>query len=245
MLNYPRKNHYIAIIFLITSNIIFGQYLGYSPIEDTNVEKWVPKFEMEYYGVYRFGDSEGESTLILFSTGLDIIAQVRYGKWNSNIEATEWISMYLNLTNITIEKDGRFFSDQYNGEFMSYKDQGERIECLKIFDSWSDITSEKGTYELGPKLDGRPSDFFSGHYKNASIMELNPKDLEKMSATDLQLMRNEIFARYGYEFIQGGKMDTYFRKQGWYRPQHKNVDAFLTSLEKRNIALIQKVEKKL
>ena len=57
-------------------------------------------------------------------------------------------------------------------------------------------------------------------------------------------MRNEVFARYGFIFNDGGKMDTYFNLLSWYSPQHKNVDAFLTPLEKMNIALIEKLENK-
>lgn len=55
-------------------------------------------------------------------------------------------------------------------------------------------------------------------------------------------MRNEIFARYGYKFKTGGKMDSYFQQQDWYKKQHDNVNDFLTGIEQQNIKLIQQIE---
>ncbi|WP_025663486.1 YARHG domain-containing protein [Aquimarina megaterium] len=232
----------LIIFFILTTKIVFGQYLGYSPIDDSDVDKWIPKFQMEYYGVYNFGDSEGESTLVLFSTGSEIIAQIKSGKWNSDIKATEWIFLYDNLTNVKIDENEQFTSDQYQGEFVIYENNGKRIKCLKIYDSWSEVSEKKGEYELGRKANQKVSETYYGHYANASFENLNPENLEKMSSKELKIMRNEIFARYGYKFIEGGKMDNYFRQQNWYKPQHTDVDKFLTSLEKRNIELIQLME---
>ncbi len=63
-----------------------------------------------------------------------------------------------------------------------------------------------------------------------------------MNLEDLQIMRNEIFARYNYIFKSGGEMDTYFKKQSWYIRINKNVDQLLTDIEKVNIKSIRKVE---
>ena len=38
-------------------------------------------------------------------------------------------------------------------------------------------------------------------------------------------------------------MAKHFAKQKWYRPQHKNVNAFLTELEKRNVEVLRTREK--
>ncbi|WP_159023344.1 YARHG domain-containing protein [Formosa sp. L2A11] len=75
-------------------------------------------------------------------------------------------------------------------------------------------------------------------YNQASSRKLNIEELNKMDSKSLKLMRNEIFARYGYIFKKGGEMDTYFRKQKWYRPEHKKVEQFLTEIERYNIELI-------
>ena len=76
------------------------------------------------------------------------------------------------------------------------------------------------------------------------MRRLTEKELCKMSKYELKIMRNEIFARYGYKFIEGGTMDKYFSHKDWYRGDYDNVDDFLTPIEKHNINLIQKCEKK-
>jgi len=235
------RNISTLVLTLITSTV-FGQYLGYSPINDSDVSKWIPKILLEYYGTYHFGDSEGESTLILFFSGSEIVAQVKSGTWNS--DATDWIWLYDNLSNVNIDKNGQFTSDEYKGEFVFYNGGSERQKCLKIYDSWSGATENEGEYELGSKLIATAYAMYSGKYAVASTQELNPDELRKMSSEELKIMRNEIFARYGYIFKEGGEMEKYFKKQRWYQPQHTDVNDFLTSLEKRNIRLIKTEEER-
>jgi hypothetical protein len=64
-----------------------------------------------------------------------------------------------------------------------------------------------------------------------------------MTQSDRQIMKNEIFARYGYIFKPQGEMDRYFRKQSWYQAQKQQVNDYLTGLEKLNIELIQTIDK--
>jgi len=57
-------------------------------------------------------------------------------------------------------------------------------------------------------------------------------------------MQNEIFARYGYAFIKGGKMEKYFKSQEWYKAEKSNVNDFLTKIEMKNIERIKRAEKR-
>ena len=57
------------------------------------------------------------------------------------------------------------------------------------------------------------------------------------SARELRLMRNEIFARYGYIFNSPDLAD-YFKSQRWYEPTYSNVDDQLTDIDKSNIERI-------
>lgn len=173
----------------------------------------------------------------MFSTGIEIIAQIKNGSWNS--DATDWIWFYDNLTNARIDKNGRFYSDEFSGEFVFYNGNKGRQKCLKIYNSWSGATENEGDYELGWKLESKFSSMYSGKYAIASTQQLDPNELGKMSSKELKIMSNEIFARYGYKFKEGGEMDKYFKDQRWYQPQHTDVTKFLTTLEKRNIELIQ------
>lgn len=73
---------------------------------------------------------------------------------------------------------------------------------------------------------------------------LSASDLWYCTPYDLYLARNEIFARHGYIF-SNADLDAYFRAQPWYMPRY-TPDAFkwewLSSIEMRNIALIQERE---
>jgi len=81
-----------------------------------------------------------------------------------------------------------------------------------------------------------------GKYTDVSNYFFNEDDLESISSDELKIMRNEIFARYGYIFKEGGEMNNYFKNEKWYKPKLNNVDSKLTQLEKYNIQLIRKYE---
>jgi hypothetical protein len=58
-----------------------------------------------------------------------------------------------------------------------------------------------------------------------------------LSSEDLDIMRNEIFAEYGFIF-KTPKWKEYFGKMPWYQPQFDNVDHLLTDIDKANIKFI-------
>ena len=80
-----------------------------------------------------------------------------------------------------------------------------------------------------------------GKYQVASQRELTAADLQVKSSAELKIMRNEIFARYGYIF-KTKDMKEYFGSQPWYRPSAADVTRKLTALEKKNVELIKKAE---
>ncbi|MEL0650452.1 YARHG domain-containing protein [Algibacter sp. TI.3.09] len=230
----------LLIIVLLISNSVFAQYWGGQEISESDLMPWVPKFEMEYQGTYHFGESEMESNLNLFFSGGFIIGQVENGSWVD--DTNQWKSNYINLTNIKIDKTGKFSSDQHTGQFVHYKtENGALYKSLKIDNPWSSWI-EDSKFEIGTKSELILKDSYYGKYIEASYKKLQPAELHAMHPDDLQIMRNEIYARYGYIFIKNGKMDLYFRNQDWYRPEHKNVNDFLSDLERYNIGLIRSIE---
>jgi hypothetical protein len=80
-----------------------------------------------------------------------------------------------------------------------------------------------------------------GRFPEASSRFLTADDLNSLSKYDLKIMRNEIFARYGYIF-QTEDMRNYFNRQTWYTPRYSDVNSFLTKIEKKNIDLIKYFE---
>ncbi|AFC26382.1 YARHG domain-containing protein [Saprospira grandis] len=77
-------------------------------------------------------------------------------------------------------------------------------------------------------------------YLEVSERPLQPSELKDKTAEELRLMRNEVFAAYGYKF-KDEALKKHFRNQGFYG-HSSDVNAFLSPLEKDNIALIKKVE---
>ncbi|MEM7037835.1 MAG: YARHG domain-containing protein, partial [Bacteroidota bacterium] len=67
---------------------------------------------------------------------------------------------------------------------------------------------------------------------------------EHLSIEDLDVMRNEIFAEYGYKF-KTEKWQKYFADQKWYQPRFDNVDDKLTDLDRKNIEAILKMKKEM
>jgi hypothetical protein len=72
--------------------------------------------------------------------------------------------------------------------------------------------------------------------------DLTAADLVNRTARDLTLMRNEIYARHGRSFRRQDLQD-YFTSKSWYSSNPGYADTVLTSLEKRNAALISKYQK--
>ena len=226
----------ILILTLIQFSV-FGQRIGFEEIDNSKVNPWIPKSTIEYQYVYHFGDSEMESDLILvFGMNKDY-AQIKSSSWSDDGKA--WIWHYENLTNVRIV-GYKFYSDKTNGEFVIYDNGKKVVKGLKVYNSWSGLT-ETGEYEIGTK--SYPiTDYYSGEFTQASRRLLSKAELLKISKSDLKIIRNEIFARYGYKFNTGGEMDLYFKSQNWYSGQHDNVNDFLSDLEKANTKLILQIE---
>ncbi|MCW3786891.1 YARHG domain-containing protein [Plebeiibacterium sediminum] len=130
----------------------------------------------------------------------------------------------------------------YN-EYVPYE---EWISKTRIFDIESlsnfDIAIDTCNKATQITIDV-PKYLIKGNYKIASCRLLKKEDLECLTQRDLRLMRNEIFARYHYEF-KSPDLQKYFLNQKWYRGYTTHVDRFLTDIEKKNIKLITDLENK-
>lgn len=79
-------------------------------------------------------------------------------------------------------------------------------------------------------------------YYISSSRFLISEELNKYSKNELDVMRNEIFASYGYKF-KTEKWQNYFVNQTWYEPRFKDVNDRLSIIEKCNIQTILEVSK--
>jgi hypothetical protein len=119
-----------------------------------------------------------------------------------------------------------------------YDNFGNWIKEIKKFNDDSYVTERKIDYysdEEAVSIDQQNS--LPGKYQIASERILSENDIANIDKYELKLMKNEIFARYGYIF-KTPEMKAYFESQNWYKPKYDDVTSYLTEIEKSNIALI-------
>lgn len=85
----------------------------------------------------------------------------------------------------------------------------------------------------------RPADRPGFLFADSNIRYLTRAELQKLSADQLHIARNEIFARRG-RFFKDDALRAYFSQFPWYQPRAWEIP--LGPVEKANIALIQAVE---
>lgn len=78
-----------------------------------------------------------------------------------------------------------------------------------------------------------------GRFPFASKRYLTYADIVKLSKDEIAIMRNEIFARYGYSFSKP-KFKLYFSKQQWYT--NRAAKPILNTIEKYNVAFLKAYE---
>ncbi len=77
---------------------------------------------------------------------------------------------------------------------------------------------------------------------NASSKLLKKEQVENLSAGDLLIIRNTIYARHGYSF-KNRPLRVFFDMQKWYIPVYANIKDDFTEIEKKNIELLLQYEK--
>lgn len=70
-----------------------------------------------------------------------------------------------------------------------------------------------------------------------SVYDLENGNMVLLNGVDLDVMRNEIFAEYGFIF-KSPKWKAYFEAKPWYKPRYDNVDKLMTEKDKANIKFI-------
>tara|TARA_B100000686_G_scaffold99865_1_gene107080 strand:- start:117397 stop:119940 length:2544 start_codon:yes stop_codon:yes gene_type:complete len=192
---------------------------------------------MSIDGIYRFKNGNQSLEIIIITSETETVAQIITGYWE---KPGKWKNDYRNLTNVRIIGD-KLFSSNYNGEFIFYDDKGELKRGLRMEDIWINEKIESD-YTIGKRI-GSINNYFKGDYPHTSIRVLKNSELENMSSRiELKLMRNEIFARYGYKFEPNGFMDQHFSDKRWYKPQYEDVTSFLTDIEIQNVNKIKGTE---
>ncbi|WP_019500139.1 protein kinase domain-containing protein [Pseudanabaena sp. PCC 6802] len=85
------------------------------------------------------------------------------------------------------------------------------------------------------------------NYETISSQPLSAADLDGLSEIELDVIRNEVFARHGRRF-KDAELQAYFNNQVWYRPIYdpdRFPDYLLGEIEKQNVQFIADYQKNL
>lgn len=207
-----------------------------------NLHPWLPQKISDYSGIYHFGESESEWDLLVIVQDSFLVFEAFKNEWAKadNFKAETWVKYAEVYRKIKITQN-KFTSDSLNGFFMSYETKEYKKKGIILPNDMNKIDSA----EFGSKDPDELKSFwfFDGEYPELSYMILNDSFFQDKTKDELQIMRNEIYARYGKRFVKNGKMYNYFSKKKWYNPYRDDVEICLTEIEKRNLSKIKKFEK--
>ncbi|MFM7021789.1 MAG: YARHG domain-containing protein [Flavobacteriales bacterium] len=131
--------------------------------------------------------------------------------------------------------DGMKKYDQFS-HYSFYKisknGKTQKLESNRIFDCTKFIELKerdfKGVFIIPKQTNGDTNGTYTEH----------------LDIQDLELMRNEIYADYGFKF-KVEKWQKYFATKPWYQPKYDDVKRFFTPIDEANLAMILKIQEKL
>jgi hypothetical protein len=183
--------------------------------------------------VGQFGDNK--ITLLITKAGGGVVSgRTIVGGNDRPFEGT------LSLTDGTYVVEAREPGDHKDDGVFKFRvaasDPKELIGTWKANDAKrpeKSYTLERKKFEYRPNV---------GQWPEASTRLLKTEDVENLPKSELEFMRNEIFARHGYCFAKK-ELRQQFENQDWYVPNTVDIKVRLTDIEKKNIALIKRYEK--
>lgn len=168
--------------------------------------------------LYKYNSNRNKIKVTLINGGTPKEINYKYDQSNNLIEIDDSASGY--IYNYEYDNSGNWIKEIKKSAYATY------IIERKI-EYYSD---DEDTINL-------QQNFRNGKYQFASERILTSNEIANIDKYELKLIKNEIFARYGYIF-KTAEMKAYFESQPWYQPKHDDVTMFLSEIEKRNIKLI-------
>jgi hypothetical protein len=158
---------------------------------------------------------------------------------------------------VTFAQDGTRLSEEVLGESYpssgpdgggsdfryTYDPDRKVVYVVNSTTDWSEEDQQEFTYETWNPyyLDEDGSIVAGRKYPEISVRQLDESSFSDYSKEELKIMRNEIFAVYGYIF-KTEPLKSYYAAMPWYVAERDNVDDMLTDIEKANVAMIKEVE---
>jgi ribosomal protein L37E len=95
------------------------------------------------------------------------------------------------------------------------------------------------TYTAGPGMSDKAN---NAELKIVQGQALQASDLDGLSALELRILRNAVFAYRGRRFDQSGQLEAYYYARPWYRPRDDYNESMLTTIDRSNIDAIKSHE---
>lgn len=129
-----------------------------------------------------------------------------------------------------------------NGKYVKLRIAGKSTDVrygVSVYEQTFDTESEiYGGDRLLLVLERVPGN--ACRWPETSKQVLLPAQITNHPRTEMQVMRNEIFARYGYRF-KNNELANYFNSEPWYKPGADN-NVHLSDIESINVSLIRTIE---
>ncbi|HEU5291701.1 MAG TPA: YARHG domain-containing protein [Cyclobacteriaceae bacterium] len=208
----------------------------------------MPDWALEFVGA-QVGENEHFTTQPILET--EPVYLVCFSKFSPVGPGVE--TLYV----ATLGKDGSVISNFEMGESYpssgpggggkeyqyTYDSERKVMSVIRSVTDWDEEAQDEFTIEsTNPYYINKDGELVAGRaYPQVSEEKLDVAGLSSYSKDELKIMRNEVFAVYGYIF-KTEPLKSHFAAMPWYKGEHDNVDDYLTDLEKENIALIKQVE---
>lgn len=127
--------------------------------------------------------------------------------------------------------------DQYDGEFKFTIDLAKE----ELSGSWKPYKKTVGAKTYTLKKREFKYDKFIGNHPESSTNWLEVPDVENLRPEEIEIIRNEIYARHGYSFTNI-KMRRAFDSLDWYIPMAIDIRDQLTEIGAHNIDLLLNYE---
>mgnify|MGYP000285683031 CR=1 FL=1 len=152
-------------------------------------------------------------------------------------EVIRWINDTLLEVQVTENPSMRYeFESTFNYYAIHPNGQIQQLNSHRHYDFTKFIEMDDSHFRgcFGKRITEEEKNAYASEWGDAYF---NLWRSEHLSIQDLDVMRNEIFAEYGYRF-KTPQWQEYFEQFDWYKPRFDNVDDQLTELDKKNIETI-------
>ncbi len=226
-----------------TDTSSFVSFISLFNQPDTGLPEWAIE---SFLGIENIGHATTKG--VLETRPVYVVLYVHFmpvGPGMYNLHAASFTQDGTKLTDIVLGSSYPSSGPDGGGKDYTYGYDTDRhvLTVTNLSTDWNEESQQEVTTEVinfylleedGSLANGRK-------YPQVSERNLDASSLMGYSKAELKIMRNEIFAVYGYIF-KTEPLKSHYGAMRWYKPQHDNVENLLTDIEKSNVQVIKQVE---